>query len=214
MAKRQTSAASGKRVPSKGMDARQRKSRQALRAALLTLIERKPLDQISIRDITAEAGIGYATFFRHFPSRDALLDDIVSAEIDGLVEQSLQMLFAADTRASCATMCSYVMERRALWKALLVGGAGPLMRDAYIRAATQVAMERWPVATKPWLPTELGIIHSSSSLVLALTWWLSQPELLPVEQMAEIMDRLIIQPILKDDTVGTVSEGGPAVTCA
>lgn len=203
MTKRQAAGSETGHASPRAMDARQRKSREALRSALLALVERKPLDQISIRDITAEAGIGYATFFRHFSSRDELLNDIASSEIDTLVEQSLKVLDAADTRTSCAAMCSYVMEHRALWKALLVGGAGAIMRDAYIRTASQVALERWPVAEKPWLPVELGVIHAASSLVLALTWWLSEPAPLPIEQMAEIMDRLIIQPILNGDTPET-----------
>ena len=40
------------------IDARMVRTQQALRTAFLTLIERKSLDDISIRDIVAEAGIG------------------------------------------------------------------------------------------------------------------------------------------------------------
>ena len=42
-------------------DARKLRSRDALYAAFLKLLERKNLDQISIREIAAAAGVGHAT---------------------------------------------------------------------------------------------------------------------------------------------------------
>ena len=59
-------------------DARQVRSRRALSGALLALLEDKPFDQLTIREISAKAGTGYATFFRHFPDKEALLGDVAS----------------------------------------------------------------------------------------------------------------------------------------
>ena len=56
-----------------GGDARQVRSRHALHQALLALLEEKPFDQITVREISARAGTGYATFFRHYPTKEALL---------------------------------------------------------------------------------------------------------------------------------------------
>ena len=61
-------------------DARQVRSRNALTGALLALIEEKPFDQLTIREITGRAGTGYATFFRHYPTKEALLADVASGE--------------------------------------------------------------------------------------------------------------------------------------
>lgn len=197
MTKRQTHESPAPAAAPRIKDARQRRSRQALHTALLTLVEQKPLDQITIRDIAAEAGVGYATFFRHYPSKDDLLNDIASAEIKNLVEVSLRTLNAADTRSSCETLCSYVMEHRALWTALLVGGASGLMRDAFIRTARDVTMARTEYKAKTWLPTDLGIFHSTNAIISMLSWWLSQPKPLSVKRIADIMDRLIVRPVLE-----------------
>ena len=59
-------------------DARQVRSRSALAAALLELLEERPFDQLTIREITARAGTGYATFFRHYPDKEALLHDVAA----------------------------------------------------------------------------------------------------------------------------------------
>ena len=55
-------------------DARAVRSARAMEAALLALLARKPLEQITIREVAAEAGVSYATFFRHHPTKEALLD--------------------------------------------------------------------------------------------------------------------------------------------
>src|SRR5262245_55895776 len=114
------------------MDARMVRSREALRTALLELLERKSLEQITIREIVTQAEIGYATFFRHHPTKDALLRDLIADQIDGLVNMALPALDAANSRAACQALCAYVDERRALWSTLLTGGASSAMREEFI----------------------------------------------------------------------------------
>ncbi len=174
-------------------DARIMRTRGALHAALLTLLEQKPLDQITIREIAAQADIGYATFFRHHPSKDALLEDVAAEQIHELVARTLPLFDAADTRVTCTALCSYVMANRTLWSALLTGGAASAMREEFIRVSRQVAEDRRD--TVNWLPVDLGVIHSSSAIIEILAWWLRQPVPMPVDRLAEIIDRLVISPL-------------------
>lgn len=180
-------------------DARARRSQEALRCALLRLLEQKPLDHITIRDIAAEAGVGYTTFFRHHPSKEALLNDLAAEEVDRLVDLAVPVLDAADTAAACAALCAYVEEHRALWSTLLTGGAAGAMRQEFLRRSEKVALTRTP--PNSWLPAELGIILSVSSIVELLAWWLRQPEPLPAHEVARILDRVVISP-----TINSLSE--------
>src|SRR6185437_10507723 len=66
-------------------DPRAKRSSDALSSAFLRLLERKPLDQITIREIAAEAGVHRSTFFRHHPTKEALLDHIAANQIQDLV---------------------------------------------------------------------------------------------------------------------------------
>ncbi len=176
-----------------GTDARMLRTRSALRAALLTLIDRKAFDQITIRDIVAEAGVGYATFFRHHPTKAALFEEVANDEISALVRLSYPVLGERGNRASCLTLCNYVNEHRALWTALLTGGAAGAVRETFIR----VAIETAPAldSGNAWLPTELGAVFGVTATVEILAWWLRQPEF-PLERVAEALDRLIITPTL------------------
>src|SRR5262249_55645914 len=89
-------------------DMRMLRTRKALRRALLALLERKQLDQITVRDIVAEAGIGYATFFRHHASKEDLLNEIAAEQVGRLMDLTLPLLDPTDTRVSCLALCKYV----------------------------------------------------------------------------------------------------------
>src|ERR1700733_10771056 len=175
-----------------GTDARMLRTRAALRHALLRLLERKHFDQITVRDITAEAKIGYATFFRHHESKAELLEDVAEEQIGNLMALALPLLVADDTRGSCLALCRYVNEHRAIWSALLTGGAAGAMREEFIRQAMQVGASQ--VQKSNWLPVELGAICGVTATVEILAWWLRQPDDFSVERIAEIVDRLVMTP--------------------
>lgn len=171
-------------------DARARRTDQALRAALLGLLEDKALEQITIREIAAVAGIHYATFFRHHPTKEALLEDIAADQIARLVELTVPILDRMDSRAALDALCRHVNEHRPLWAALLAGGAAGAMREELLRQARAVAVER--IASDSWIPVDLAVVCTVGVIVETLAWWLKQDAPMPVEEIAEILDRLII----------------------
>jgi AcrR family transcriptional regulator len=177
-------------------DARMVRTREALRRALLALIERKQFEQITIRDIAAEAGIGYATFFRHHSSKTDLLNEIAAEEIGLLMVSVFPLLDPKDTRVSCLALCNYIDKQRALWSVLLTGGAAGTLREEFVRQATQGAPK---VRTSEWLPVELGAVYGASAAVEILAWWLRRPDdEYTAEQIAEILDRLVVAPAFSE----------------
>ncbi len=54
-------------------DRRIKRTQQLLAKALIALTLEKGYEVVTIRDITEWADVGYATFFRHYYSKDALL---------------------------------------------------------------------------------------------------------------------------------------------
>ena len=176
--------------PSSAKDARAVRSGRALCEALLTLLERKPFDQITIREICSLAGLHYATFFRHYSSKEALLDAVAADQIDTIVELALAIYDGVAGAEGWRTLCAYVEEHRALWTALLNGGAAAAMREEWLRNAKSVAQGRAPVSN--WLPKELGIICSVSLIADTLSWWLAQPAgAHSIDEVTAILDRLV-----------------------
>lgn len=176
-------------------DARMLRTRSALSAALLQLLEEKAFDQVTVREVTAKAGVGYATFFRHYTDKEALLNDLAADQIRDLLDMTLPILFVTDSRAACAALCAYVGERRKLWTALLTGGAAATVREEFIRQAKQLPAAK--DAPDSWLPAELRIVYPTGGAIDVLAWWLQQKRPLSVERIAEILDRLVVSPTLE-----------------
>lgn len=180
--------------PSTIADARVVRTRETLRRALLSLIEQKPFDQITVREITARAGTGYATFFRHYAERSQLLNELVADEIRDLIALALPIIQATDTRTAAIALCRHVDAHRQLWSALLTGGSAATMREEFISQAKRLPHIR--SKTSSWLPADLGVVYAVSALFEVLAWWLQRHSDYSLEQVAEILDRLILAPMI------------------
>jgi AcrR family transcriptional regulator len=178
-------------------DARILRSREALRGALLTLLKTRPFEEITIRDIVAEAGIGYTTFFRHHPTKEALLDDIAEDEITRLVAITLPLIDGVDTSSASKRLCTYVDQNRTLWSVLLAGGAAATLREEFIAQSTRVAHARRDLWN--WLPQDIGTLLVVSSTLEILKWWLQQKKPMSVAKVAELLDRMVVHPTVNQD---------------
>ena len=162
---------------------------------MLQLLEDKAFNRVTVRDIAARAGIGYATFFRHYAAKEELLHDVVADEIAALLAIALPTFQATRTRESALALCTYVHERRVLWTTLLTGGAAGVVRDEFIRQARKIRVGRGQ--TPDWLPAELGVVHGVAATLEILTWWLRRERRLPVTRIADILHRLVLSPIMR-----------------
>ena len=177
-------------MTSSSTHARAVRSSQALRDALLNLLDERPFEQITVREICAAAGVHYATFFRHYVSKEVLLDAIAAHQIEQLNQLTMAIRRASDYRAGFHALCSYVEDHRSLWSTLLNGGAGPAMKEEWLRQSKMVAATVPPANS--WLPPELGTVCASTLIAESLAWWVAQPAgAYSVEVFSEILFRLV-----------------------
>src|SRR5258707_6914125 len=66
-------------------DPRVLRSRQMLMESLLRLLARKEFDDISIQEIADEATLNRATFYLHYPDKNALLQAMTAARFPDLI---------------------------------------------------------------------------------------------------------------------------------
>jgi len=57
----------------KKIDARVRKTRDALGDALVELMQQRPFDSITVQDVLDRANVGRSTFYSHYSDKDDLL---------------------------------------------------------------------------------------------------------------------------------------------
>ncbi|MDR3417251.1 MAG: TetR family transcriptional regulator [Nevskia sp.] len=173
-------------------DARTLRTRRSLHRALVSLLARKQFDQITVRDIAAAAGIGYATFFRHHASKADLLNEVAAEQVGRVMAMLMPAVEGADPRSASLLLCQCVSQQRAVWTSLLTGGAAGALRQEFVR----LAQEHSRVRISDWLPVDLGAAHGVSATVEILAWWLRNPERQTAEQVAQLLDRLVVLPLL------------------
>lgn len=174
-------------------DARVIQSREALKQAFLDLLEHKPFNGITIKEITEAAGIGYNTFFRHYANKDELLKEIAAGEIKALIDLSIAALDQDNTREAARAVCGYVAKHRVLWSKLLAAGAVDTLREEFVRLAW---IEAEKDNTRKPLPSEIGILLVASGTIELLAWWLRQSKRISVEELSEIYETLVVAPTI------------------
>ncbi|WP_394762731.1 TetR/AcrR family transcriptional regulator [Phenylobacterium sp.] len=175
-------------------DARVVRTRDALREAMTELATEHPLDAITVRAIAARAGVGYATFFRHYPDKDALLADVADRLIREFLQRVAPLLQERDRAAAARSMCDFVMEHLAIYQALLAGGSGETVRAEMLRQTMiTLTAARGRAPEGPF--DELVLFHLVSSILNLLTWWLRNLGRVDAATMAELIERTVLTPI-------------------
>ena len=175
-------------------DARIVRTRTALRQAMTELAELSPLDAITVRAIAARAGVGYATFFRHYADKDALLADVAEVLTRQFLQQVRPLLVQQDRRAAARSLCGFVLEHLAIHQALIAGGSGESVRAGMLRhtmdtlAAARVREAEGPI-------DDLVLFHLVSATLNLLAWWLRNLQRVDADTMAEIIERTVLTPI-------------------
>jgi AcrR family transcriptional regulator len=175
-------------------DARVVRTREALRQAMTELAAESPLDAITVRAIAARAGVGYATFFRHYTDKDALLAEVSELLIREFLLQVRPLMQQQDRPAAARSLCQYVLDHLAIHKALLAGGSGETVRAEMLSQAMKVmAASR---TRKPDGPLDdLLLFHVVSTILNLLAWWLRNLDAVDAATMSEIVERTVLTPV-------------------
>jgi AcrR family transcriptional regulator len=189
-------------------DARVVRTREALRKAMTELAAESPLEAITVRAIAARAGVGYATFFRHYGDKEALLADVADVLTNAFLEQAGPLLREKDRLGAARALCAFVEEHLAIYKALIAGGAGETVRAGMLRQAVET-VSRARIGAAPRPLDDLVLFHVISATLNLLAWWLRNLDRVDAETMAEIIERTVLTPVssLRRQPPGGLAEG-------
>lgn len=62
-------------------------TKRAIQESCIKLLEERPLDQITVKDIVEDCGVNRNTFYYHFADMPALLTEIVTQRTDEIIER-------------------------------------------------------------------------------------------------------------------------------
>ncbi len=177
-------------------DPRNERTRSAIKAALVDLLAGQPFDQVLVRDIVAGAGIGNATFFRHFRDKAQVLEEVAQDFFEQASGAMIPTLGERHSELGARHLCRFVDAHRVVYTALLTGGAGGQIRADFVEKTAEQAYAIIPDLPLR-LPGRLAVIYPLSAIVAILAWWLGEVPETPPDEVAELIARLVFKPMIE-----------------
>ncbi len=174
-------------------DRRVRRTQKLLAKALITLTLTQGYESVTIRDITEQADIGYATFFRHYHDKDALLRDVADVVLADLYVLLPATPDLSDTSIG-VPLFRYVQENDSVIRVLLSSrGSSNLLEHIIDVTSQRILSENVPLPDSA-IPPEIAAYHLVNSSIALIQWWLEHDMPYPPERMGIIFQQLIVQP--------------------
>ena len=126
-----------------GNSAARRRTKRIIRDSFLRLLEKKPFEQITVRDLCEEADVNRATFYRYYPDlyalNDELADDLFQKMFTDLAEKSARFGKSRETSVKDRFLeaLTIIEENKRLCLILLGNPAGSFtlrLRSAFEKA--------------------------------------------------------------------------------
>lgn len=179
-------------------DQRVLKTRRQLKNSFIHLVNERGFDEVTIRDVTNHAGVGYRTYFRHYKDTRELLEDALKA----FAAEVKQVLLPPDslemTERNVITMFQFIEKNVDLFRVLY---RAPNFED-YLAPLAEFGRKVGRVVFVPsYIPQKILEAHFLGSMMNLQRWWVENGMPIPAEDMGRYAHGLIVRPILELETV-------------
>jgi AcrR family transcriptional regulator len=174
----------------KKIDARVRKTRDALGDALVALMQEKPFDSITVQDVLDRANVGRSTFYTHYSDKD----DLLMSDADEFFEGLAMALSAHGDRSErvfpVKEFFQHITEARQFVEALKNSGRMndnlELAQGHFARGIERRFGELPKGATIPIQERPMLAVAHAGALLSLLRWWIDRG----MKESPEEMDRV------------------------
>ncbi len=176
-------------------DPRILRSRRMLMDALVKLLTKKEFDDISIQEIADEATLNRATFYLHYPDKNALLQAMTAARFGDLIAHRGLSFTDCDgaLRAIALGVCDYLVQSTScpsqLTKMSLEGSIVPVVESIFLKGAANHPAANHPAA--PGADPELLATTAAWAIFGAARRWYQTPGRIPAEEMAARIEAMV-----------------------
>jgi AcrR family transcriptional regulator len=177
------------------LDARVRRTRDALGDAMMALFQEKPWNAITVQDVLERARVGRSTFYVHYKDKDDLFwsdtEEFLEAMSGWLSQSGEASLRVAPVRE----LFAHVAESEKLYEAMIRSGRaqdfvelaeGCFARGIASRLSALEPSKHLPVESRAALARAL-----SGALLSLLRAWLAQRERMPAAEADALFHRLV-----------------------
>lgn len=177
-------------MPDLPRDRRSQRSRELLLEALFALMGERGYERLTIQNLLDRAGVGRATFYAHFDSKDALL----AVSLGNLRAWLLQQAQAAGDPPLGFTLpfFRHLAGHGRLYR-MTVGRDSEISVERHVRAML-AGLVRDDLRRRHWPGSgarlEMATHYVVGGLWSSFVWWMESPEPLPPEEMHAQFERL------------------------
>ena len=177
----------------KKMDARVRRTRDALGDALVALMQEKPFDSITVQDVLDRAEVGRSTFYTHYSDKD----DLLMSDADEFFEGISMALSAhgdkSDRVFPVKEFFEHIVDAKQFVEALKSSGKlhenFELAQGHFARGIEKRLTELPRGAAIPESERPVRSFAHAGALLSLLTWWIDRG----MKETPAEMDRLFHQ---------------------
>lgn len=179
----------------KRMDARVRRTRDALGDALVALMQEKPFDTITVQDVLDRAKVGRSTFYAHYSDKDDLLMSDAEEFFESLAMALSVRGDKSDRVFPVREFFSHIIEAKQFVNALASAGKlhdnlelahGVFARGIERRLSELPRGQGVTAAERPLI----AFAHAGALLSL-LRWWIDRGMRQPPEEMDQLFHKMV-----------------------
>lgn len=176
-----------------GQDARVRYTKMIIQVNFVSLLKKKPLNKITVKEICEAAEINRATFYRYYLDVYDLME-----QLEGEILKELQLTLHAatkqDVRKTLVLILDKMKQNGALYSTLFSSNGDPgfplkIFQTCYAETVSYIK-EQYP---------NLNEVHQAWVYVYAaqgssgiLSYWINDGMIEPPEQVADMIETLIV----------------------
>jgi AcrR family transcriptional regulator len=195
-------------------DRRVRRTRVALREALIGLMAERGYEGVTVQDVIDRADVGRSTFYAHYTDKADLLGDLLAELRDQLLPAS--GAGAPDPRRPLRfslEMFRHVRDERVLLRGLLgPTGTSPVVGQIEGMLVEVVGGELNTIAAaagSPRIPLDLVAASVVASFIATLRWWVDTDFVMSPEQIDACYQAMVapgVRTIIKATAAGAEGE--------
>ncbi len=178
-------------------DRRSQRTQRILHEAMMSLMQEKRYDAITVQDIIDRANVGRSTFYSHYRDKEDLMADWLM-RLMNVLDMMMEQSAAAGEQRLLPTreLFEHVQENQHLFKAVVRGRAlefffekGQEYWSQKIASELQASL---PKGQQPSVPIPVMAHFVAGTFVLMLRWWLDNKMPYSPEEMDKMLQALIM----------------------
>jgi AcrR family transcriptional regulator len=171
----------------KAEDKRVRRTKKAVREALLRLMQAKPVARVTAAELCREADVNRNTFYAHYSTPEDVLAEIEGEFLTGLVDM-LESTYAEG--GVTLAMCKEIDSNRERWRSMWHGH--PELLSRALDVCCERTLAHWDDENNAGADEQalfLQFVTRGASGVVGA--WLDDGCRMPPEQMSALIDRFV-----------------------